>query len=499
MPHTFLQYVAFLLWKGECVKKLSPSYEENLAALKALLRPGENFDLICREVKVAGKSAAFFYVDGMTKDEVMQKLLQYFIDMKSIEKTPSPARAFCERVPYVEVDVTEDLDHTVTMILSGASVMLSAHFGGEAVVIDSRTYPARTTEEPSDDRVMQGAHDGFVETLIFNTALIRRRIRDPRLAMRYFNLGGTSRTDIVLCYMEGKADPKYVKWLEGKIKSVRPESLTLGMQSLAECLIPRRWFNPLPKARYLARPDAAAAELCEGRVLLLCDTSPLVMVLPVSIFDFMQETDDFYLPPVTGCYMRLLRHLIFTLALFFLPTWYLLQDYATLLPSWLAVLIPKDTGALPLLLQLYLAEVAVDGLKLASMNTPDMLTNSLSVIGGLILGEFAVTIGWLSPDVIFYIALVAIAGFSQQNHELGYAFKFLRMLWLAVTALFGLWGYLAFIPLPVILLVTNKTLSAGRSYLYPLIPFNGKALLRLFFRLPKSDVAREDYPDVLEK
>ena len=473
------------------MKNLSSDYGENLEYFKKILRPGTNFDLICREVKVAGRDAAFFYIDGFTKDEVMQKLLQYFIDMKSIEKTPTPARAFAARLPYVEVDVVSDTEQILTAVLSGASVMLSAYFEGEAVVIDSRTYPARTTEEPNDDRVMQGAHDGFVETLIFNTALIRRRIRDPRLSMRYFNLGGASRTDVVLCYMEGKADGKFVKWLEKRLRAVHPESITLGIQSLAECLIPRRWWNPLPKARYLGRPDAAAAELFEGRVLLLCDTSPRVMVLPISIFDFMQETDDFYLPPVTGCYMRLLRHLIFSAALFFIPTWYLLLDYAYLLPAWAQVLVPKEAGALPLLLQLYLAEFAVDGLKLASMNTPDMLTNSLSVIGGLILGEFAVTIGWLSPDVIFYIALVAIAGFSQQNHELGYAFKFLRMLWLAATALFGIWGYLAFIPVPVILLLTNKTLSGGRSYLYPLIPFNGRALLRLFLRLPKRDFVNE--------
>lgn len=481
------------------LKRLSQSYSENLTYFKKLLRPGDNFDVICREIKVAGKDAAFFYIDGFTKDETMQKLMQYFIDMKGVEKTPTPAAAFAAKLPYVEVDVVADTEQLLTMILSGASVMLSEYFGEEAIVIDSRTYPARTTEEPSDDRVMQGAHDGFVETLIFNTALIRRRIRDPRLSMRYFNLGGASRPDVVLCYMEGKADGKYVRWLEGKLRSVHPESLTLGMQSLAECLIPRRWWNPLPKARYLGRPDAAAAELFEGRVLLICDTSPQVMVLPISIFDFMQETDDYYLPPVTGCYMRLLRHFIFTLALFFLPTWYLLQDYAALLPTWLAVLVPKDTGMLPLLLQLYLAEIAVDGLKLASMNTPDMLTNSLSVIGGLILGEFAVTIGWLSPDVIFYIALVAIAGFSQQNPELGYAFKFMRMLWLGATAIFGLWGYFAFLPVPVILLLSNKTLSAGRSYLYPLIPFNGKALLRLFLRLPKKDVTRDEYPEKLEK
>lgn len=480
-------------------KLLSVNYEENLRVMKEILHPGTNFDIICREITVAGEDAALFYIDGFTKDEVMQKLMQYFIGMKDYPKKPTPAEGFARLLPYVEVDVSHNREHLLTMVLSGASVLLARSFGAEAIIIDSRTYPARTTEEPNDDRVMQGAHDGFVETLIFNTALIRRRIRDPKLSMRYFNLGGSSRTDVVLCYMEGRADPAFVRWLEGRLRSVHPASLTLGMQSLAECLIPRRWFNPLPKARYLGRPDAAAAELIEGRVLLLCDTAPQVMVLPVSIFDFLQETDDFYLPPVTGCYMRLLRHFIFALALFLIPTWYMLLEYSAYFPEWAKVLIPKEPGSLPLLLQLYLAEIAVDGLKLASMNTPDMLTNSLSVIGGLILGEFAVGIGWLSADVIFYIALVAIAGFSQQNHELGYAFKFLRMLWLGVTALFGIWGYLAFLPVFPILLVTNKTLSGGRSYLYPLIPFNGRALLRLFFRLPKRDVSHDKRPDRVKK
>ncbi len=479
---------------------LSENYEENLAYLKERLRPGENFDVICRQMHVGRDNVAFFYVDGFTKDAILLKLFQYFIGLKEIEGGKHAAEHFATKhIPYIEVEVSGSTEHLITMILSGACVMLAEPFGARAVVMDTRTYPARNTEEPDDDRVMQGAHDGFVETLIFNTALIRRRLRDPRLRMCYMNMGGASRTDVVVCYMEGCADEKYVAWLKGKLASVRPKALTLGAQSLAECLIGRRWYNPFPKIRYVGRPDAAAAELVEGRVLILCDTSPQVMVLPTSIFDFMQETDDFYLPPATGLYMRLLRHVIFALALFFIPTWYMLLDYPEVLPSVLLPLIPKEAGSLPILLQLYLAEFAVDGLKLASMNTPNMLTNSLSVIGGLILGEFAVSIGWLSADVIFYIALVAIAGFSQQNHELGYAFKFLRMIWLAVTAIFGLWGYLAFIPVIPVLLLSNRTVNGGKSYLYPLIPFNGRAFLRLFLRLKKTDVVRADYPDRIPK
>ena len=477
---------------------LSTVYEENVSYLKRLLRPGENFDLICREMHIGKDNVAFFYIDGFAKDTVLLKLFQYFIGLKEIERGKHAALHFATKhIPYIEVEVSDRCEHLVTMILAGACVMLAEPFGAEAVVIDSRTYPARNTEEPDDDRVMQGAHDGFVETLIFNTALIRRRLRDPALRMHYMNMGGSSRTDVVVCYMEGKADEKYVRWLKGKLASVTPAALPLGVQSLAESLIPRRWYNPLPKIRYLGRPDAAAAELMEGRVLILCDTSPQVMVLPTAIFDFMQETDDYYLPPATGCYMRLLRHAIFGLALFFIPTWYMLLGYPDILPQWFSPLIPKESGALPILLQLYLAELAVDGLKLASMNTPNMLTNSLSVIGGLILGEFAVNIGWLSADVIFYIALVAIAGFSQQNHELGYAFKFLRMIWLAVTAIFGVWGYIGFIPVLPLLLLSNKTLNGGQSYLYPLVPFNARALGRLFFRARKKDVVRTPYPDTM--
>ena len=142
---------------------------------------------------------------------------------------------------------------------------------------------------------------------------------------------------------------------------------------------------------------------------------------------------------------------------------------------------------LPLLLQLYLAEIAVDGLKLASMNTPDMLTNSLSVIGGLILGDFAVTAGWLMPEVILYMAFVAIANFSQRNYELGYAFKFLRILLLVLTGLFNYWGFAIGVAVLLILLATNKTVNGNRSYLYPLIPFSGKALLRMFIRPMKRD------------
>jgi stage V sporulation protein AF len=225
----------------------------------------------------------------------------------------------------------------------------------------------------------------------------------------------------------------------------------------------------------------------EGNVLIICDTSPEVMILPTTVFDFLQQADDYYFPPLTGTYLRIIRTLILLLSLVVTPLWYLAVRYSDMLPEPLLFLVPDDPGALPIILQLLLVEIAVDGLKIASMNTPDMLSNSLSVIGALILGDFAVEVGWLCPDVILYMAFVSIAGFAQQNAELGYAFKFIRMLSLILVFGFGVWGLIPSALILLCALLTNKTLSGRRGYLYPLIPFDRRALCHLLFRTKKRD------------
>ena len=481
----------------------APDYAANVALLDDVLRPETNFDLIKKPLKIGKDEMTLYYLDGFIKDTVMMKLMMSFLTLDGMtlpeeEGKGSPgnpteahhtavAVRFCARaLPYVETDVVDSVEMAVQMILSGAAVMVGSTFGAAAVVIDARSYPARDTTEPEGDKVMRGARDGFVETLIFNTALIRRRIRNPELTMTYLSVGTSSKTDVVVCYMADRADPGLVDRVRSKLASVQTDALTMGHESLAEVLIKRRWYNPFPKIRYTERPDTAAAQLMEGSVLILCDTSPQVMILPTSIFDFMQETNDFYFPPLTGTYIRLVRHLVFWLTLFLTPTWYLLVMHPDILPNWLSFIIPTETGRIPIIAQLLLVEFMIDGLRMASLNTPSMLSNSLSVVGGLILGDFAVEIGWLIPEVILYMAFVAIANFTQRSYELGYAFKFMRMGLLILTALGGAWGYGVGLVGIVVLLLTNVTVTGTRRYLYPLIPFDGKALKSLFFRVRKD-------------
>jgi len=472
--------------------ELCKDYRENLRRVDTELRVDENFDIIKKTLYLGKQEITLYYIDGFVDGGSMNKLMIYLLSLKGLgepegNSPDAAARYFCEHhMPYVETDVTNSGEKMVQMLLSGTSLLFGESFGEYAIVVDSRTYPTRSVEEPESDRVMMGPRDGFVETLVFNTALIRRRVRDPALTMQYFTVGSRSKSDVVLCYLEGQADPGYVKHLQNRLRSIQTGSLTMGHESLAELLVPNRWYNPFPKIRYTERPDVAAAQVLEGSVLVVIDNSPEVMILPSTLFDFLQETNDFYFPPLTGTYIRLVRHFVFWATLFLVPIWFFFTQNPELTPSFLTFVLPESSGKIPIFAQLLLVEVVIDGLRMASMNTPNMLSNSLSVVGGLILGDFAVGVGWLIPEVILYMAFVAIANFSQRSYQLGYAFKFLRVGLVVAIQLFGGIGFAVGIAVCVLLLVLNKTANGKRSYLYPLIPFNGRALYSMLFRIKKD-------------
>ena len=476
-------------------EKLSSDHDENVALIDRLLNVGRSFDVIKRETTVAGSDLVMYYIEGFVVSDQILRLLTYLLSIDE-KLTPSPecAAEFAKKhVPTTEARLTDEVDTVILKVLSGCTAILCRAFENKAIIIDARAYPARSTEEPEGDRVMRGSRDGFVETLVFNTALLRRRIRDAHLAVEYVSAGQRSRTDIALCYIEGLADSDYVAGLKEKIASIKTDSVILGHQSIAESLIRTRWYNPFPKIRTTERPDAAAACVLEGSVIVFVDNTPEAMILPTSLFDFLQETDDFYFPPLTGGYLRLLRHFVFILSLLITPLWYLMLSNPTWIPDALYFIIPSDPGDVPIIVQLFMIELTLDGLKLASLNTPSMLNNSFAIVGGLLLGDFAVKTGWLCTDVILYMAVVSIANFAQPSYELGYAFKFMRMLLLILTAIFGVWGFAAGIAVILVLISTNKTINGTRKYLYPLIPFNREAFSRLFFRKIKK-IGREAQP-----
>lgn len=461
------------------------NFEQNKQLLKSTLRSDECFDIIERELEFLGKDAVMFYIDGFVKDDTMERIMEFFY-LNSKDEISVDARTFASHcVPYVEVDVEGDLDAIVKNVLSGVSCIMIDGFT-ECVMLDMRTYPQRATSQPQDDKVLRGSKDGFVETLIFNCALIRRRIRDPQFTTMALSAGKSSQTDIVVCYMDNKVDKSLLHTLKKKIQSLDIEALSMNQQSLIEALYPQKWFNPFPKVKYTERPDVAAAVCLKGSIIILVDNSPSALILPTSIFEVLEEADDYYFPPITGTYIRIARYLITLVSVLLTPLWLLAVQNPDSVPQLFQFVIPSsDEVNISIFWQLILIEIGIDGLRLAALNTPDSLSASLSIIGAIAFSEFAIDTGWFSMEVILYMAFVTIANYSQPSYELGYCLKFLRIILLVLTRLFNFWGFVAGIVLNIILLFTNKTLS-GKSYMYPLFPLHPKELLYKLTRIRSS-------------
>ena len=462
--------------------RLSQNFAMNIKNINAVLNVEKNFDIMYRVITVAEREACFYFIDGLNKDEILEKLMEFLYKIKPREMAKNAYEMSKVLMPYGEVDFITDMNSLVGTVLSGVPILVIEGFD-KIISIDFRTYPTRSVEEPEKDKVMRGSRDGFVETILFNTALIRRRIRNPRLTMEITNVGESSRTDIVLCYMQGRVDEKFLEKMRKKINDIQIDALSLSAESLAECLHVGSWFNPFPKFKYTERPDTAAASVLEGSIVVLVDNSPTAMILPTTLFEITEEADDYYFPPITGTYLRISRMLVNAIALFLTPVWLMFMQNPDMIPRSLEFIKIKNAINIPVIYQLLILEFAIDGLKLASLNTPSMLSTPLSVVAGIVLGDFTVSSGWFNAETMLYMAFVAIANYSQASYELGYALKFLRIIMLILTGIFGLWGLIAGVLITILALACNRTIS-GESYLYPIIPFNGRELFRRFFRIP---------------
>ena len=468
------------------MKKISASLKENTLELKKILHVDKNFDLIYREQKLGQKDAGFFFIDGFIKDTIMERLLKSFSDIQDGD-VPESAREFSDKyIPYVEVDLLDDVEDITTAILSGVACYFVDGYK-ECMAIDCRTYPMRSVDEPWKDRVLRGSRDGFVETVVSNVALIRRRIRDPRMCVEILQAGLKSRTDISVAYIEGVADMKLVRKIKNKISDIDVDALSMNIESLAECMFTHKWINPFPKFKYSERPDTATAAILDGNIVIMVDNSPAVMIIPASIFDIIEEADDFNFSPMIGSYLRITRFFFSIVTWILTPLWLLFVNNPDWVPEFMKFVLITDDITVPVLLQLLILELAVDGLKLAAVNTPTMLSTPLSIVAGIVVGEYAVSSGWFNPEALLYMAVVTVGTYGQTNFEMGYAFKFLRVLTLILTQIFNLGGFIAGVVISVLMIAFNRTIT-GKSYIYPLIPWDGKMLKRkvLRVRLPHS-------------
>jgi len=466
--------------------KLFQKYQENIDYLTDKLGVGKSFDVVKRDITIGGKNATIFFIDGFAKDDIMLFIMEELQGTNHDEIVPNVLeKLISKKIPYIECTESDDYKEIEYMILSGASILFveGVH---KAIILDTRTYPARGPQEPDLEKVTRGSRDGFVETIIFNTALVRRRIRDPNLRFEIFNVGRRSKTDIVVGYIEDITNDDLVKSIKEKLNQIDTDSLIMAEKSLEEYILGKS-FNPFPQARFTERPDVTAAHLLEGHIILIVDTTPSVMILPVTMFHFTQHAEDYYQNPTIGTYMRWVRFLAIFFSLIASPLWLVFANNTDLLPQALSFIGPKEIGEIPLVIQFLVLEVGLDMLRIASIHTPNALTTSLGIIGALLLSDFAVKVGWIIPETVLYTAISGIGMFATPSIEFSLAMRLFRILLLIGGGFFGIYGFL--ITFLIFLITLYKTKSfGGINYLWPLIPFNGRALSTIVMRKPIPEV-----------
>ncbi|GAB6933552.1 spore germination protein [Calditerricola satsumensis] len=451
----------------------------NQEYLKKRLDIGVSFDIGVRELSVGEKKLAFYFINGFPDNMVVVEMLRELSRVKREELVPQVlTRMFRKYLTHPQVEELRRMDEVVDKLLAGHLVVL---IDGEqtALAVDARHYPARQPEEPDTERVVRGSRDGFTETLVFNTALIRRRVRDERLRMELVQVGERSKTDVCLAYLKDVADPELVRLIRDKLSRITVDGLPMAEKALEEFLVGRNW-HPFPLVRYTERPDVAASHLLEGHVLVLVDTSPSVIIAPTTFFHHVQHAEEYRQTPVVGTYLRWIRFIGILLSIFLLPLWLLFVFNPELLPKELAFIGPKKSGEIPIFFQFILAEIGIDLMRMAAVHTPTPLATAMGLIAAVLIGEVAIKVGLFAPETILYTAVAAIGMFATPSYELSLAVKLVRLFLLLMVFLFKVPGFV--LGVTVIVFVLAMTRSLNTPYLWPLIPFNWPALRTILFR-----------------
>lgn len=466
---------------NEKKRPVSTKIEENIVYLKENLGVEKSFDVIQVDLFYANRKMALYLIDGFAKDDILHHLMKFLAKLKGNQlENESLDKLLKTYIPYVEIGKTDDLKKAVDSVLAGPTVLIVDGID-HAIIIDARTYPVRGPGEPDIERVVRGSRDGYVETIIFNTALTRRRIRDKTLRMEYLQVGRRSKTDICVCYIEDIADPSIVKKIKDSLVKIDTDGLPMAEKTIEEYISGRHW-NPYPMVRYTERPDTAAAHLYEGHVAIIVDGSPSVLIAPTTFWHHLQHVEDYRNKPVVGAYLRLVRFIAIWASVFLLPLWYLLSVKPELLPENLEFIGPNEIGAIPLFLQFIIIELGIDMLRMAAIHTPSSLATALGLVAAILIGQVAVEVGLFSNEVILYLAIAAIGTFTTPSYELSLANRLIRIALLIMTAMLGVMGYTVGIFLWVLLLVRLK--SFDTPYLWPFIPFSYRGFRDVLIRSP---------------
>ncbi len=471
--------------------RAASSLNKNLGYFKQKLKDCD--DVVYREFRVGSKQQfnfALIFVDGlidrnMVNEEVLKSLM---LETRHANMNPG---IFLKNIFNLvqhsavttgEVKEEEYLDKAMVSLLSGDSLLLADGYS-KVLVIGSKGWPNRGVQEPLTEAVIRGSRDGFGETLRINTALLRRRLRDPNLKIKQIRIGVRSKTDIAVAYMDNIADKKVLEEVEKKLKNISIDGVLES--GYIESFIENSWFSPFPQIQNTERPDRVAAALLEGRVAIMTDNTPFVLLAPATLNILFQSSEDYYERWIIASFIRLLRYAA-ALTSLVLPAIYIAitSYHPGLIPTDLALYIAGTrTGVpFPAFIEAIVMEITLELLREAGIRLPGPIGQTIGIVGGLVIGQSAVQAGLVSPIMVIVVAITAIASFAVSSYSLGVAFRILRFFMILFSAVFGLYGLM--LALLIILVHLCSLKSFGIPYLSPLVGNTYYELEDSFIRIP---------------
>lgn len=461
--------------------KINKDLKKNKEILDERLGVDQSFDVVCRDMTFQNKDFSLYFVNGLVDAALMTEILKELAKLDREELVPNTLKKLLETyISHIQVEVLNTINKACNCVLSGQIVMFIER-EDEALVIDVRNYPGRTPEEPDTERVVRGSRDGFTETLLYNTSLTRRRIRDERLRMEIMQIGERSKTDICIAYLKDVADPGLINIIKQKLEDIEIDGLPMAEKTIEEFIVGKSW-NPFPLVRYTERPDVASSHLLEGHVIIYVDTSPSVIITPTTYFHHLQHAEEYRQTPVIGTYYRWIRFIGIFFSVLLLPIWFLYVLEPDLLPKAFEFIGPKKTSEIPIFFQFIIGEVGLDLMRMAAVHTPTPLATAMGLIAAVLIGDIAIKVGWFVPEVLLYLAVAVIGMYATPSYELSLANKLTRIFLLFVVFLFKIPGL--FIGITVIIIILVLTRSLNTPYLWPFIPFNLHGLVDIFIRKP---------------
>lgn len=461
---------------------VSKAYQKNVDYINRELGVPDCFDIVLREMSIGGKRVAIYSVNGMVDSNVVSFILGVLVNLERSDLIVNSLEKLVKgSIVNLQVSEVSTMDKVFYFVLSGPMAIF-VEGQDKAIIVDVRSYPARQPQEPDIERVTRGSRDGFTETLVVNTALIRRRLRDPKLRMKLVQVGGRSKTDVCIAYIEDITNLDMVEKIQKDIQAIKIDGIPMAEKSVEEFILGSKYWNPYPRVRYTERPDVAAIHLLEGYVVIIVDTSPSVMIAPSTFWSHVQHAEEYRQEPIVGAYLRWVRFAGIFAALFLLPLWLGAALNPQILPDWLQFIGVTKPAKVSLLVQVLVAEIGVDLLRLGTIHTPGPLGTALGLIAAFMLGDIAVKVGLFTPEVVMYIAIAAVGTFATPSYELGLANRLSRLFLIIMTGLFNFIGF--WIGAAMVFFLLWRTKSFGVPYLWPLLPLDVKAMWAILVRSP---------------